>query len=177
MGLALRASGLLAALLAAPLLGVPSTSAHAATGEWRAGGALGVGLSTRSELGAAARLAVGYEVIQNLELNLSAGFAWNAPRSSGPDPNHYLLSLTPGVSYQIDVIQWIPYVGASGGYYLDVAEGRPHGVVLAPEVGVDYLVSRELRVGVQYRPSFYLGARAELPMHQLLVRFQFGSGW
>jgi hypothetical protein len=152
-------------------------AALAAPGERRVGAAAGVAAASRLGAGPAFRLSLVTEPLSNLEVGVSAGLFGAASAAETGTARPWPLSLTPSVSYQFDVVRWIPYAGFGFGYWLDLNDTSRHDAVLAPELGIDYLLTREVRLGVQYRPALYFDLGPLLPVHQALFRVQLGSGW
>lgn len=86
-----------------------------------------------------------------------------------------------GATYVLDVIQWVPYVGALGTGYmlnggsLDKARGV-FGVALA--AGLDYQVSRSFAVGGAVRQHLMLTAMSTYPTFtEAYLRVEFMWGW
>jgi hypothetical protein len=97
--------------------------------------------------------------------------------SNGTDVLHATL----GVTYKIDVFQWIPYVGVSGGYYHWYGATGPSGQQgglpgASIQVGLDYLVTRELAVGadIRWHASFQDGFTVPLFVAALGVEYRWG---
>ena len=86
-----------------------------------------------------------------------------------------------GVSYVLDVLQWVPYIGVLvGGYELWGSEiGGPKllpGGVLA--LGLDYRISRALAVGVSVREHMLLTEISTYPSFvQGVARLEYTWGW
>lgn len=153
-----------------------ATSVRAEVGAVRGGIAGGAGISTRAKAFPTARVFGSYEPFDAWEVGLGVGYA-RVPSSldAAPGTTHFL-SIAPELSYHFDVVRWIPYVGAAAGYYRSFGKQDAGGAVLAPVVGIDYLWLRELRVGLSYRPEWYVPTLG-VPLHQLLLRVQLGSAW
>jgi hypothetical protein len=86
-----------------------------------------------------------------------------------------------GVSYVLDVLQWVPYLGILvGGYELTGSEiGGPKllpGGVLA--LGLDYRLNRELELGVAVREHMLLTEVSTYPSFvQVFARLEYTWGW
>jgi hypothetical protein len=145
----------------------------------RFGGVLGVGISPGVQslvAGALVQHPLSESVALGLELDFIGFHASYADRASKPR----LLRLVPELSYRWEVLRLVPHIGLGAGYQLDFARSSIGGGVVAPNVGVDYLFSRTLRVGVAYRPIWYSNLRVDatqLIQHEVVLRFEVGSGW
>lgn len=86
-----------------------------------------------------------------------------------------------GLSYVLDVLQWVPYAGLLvGGYELvGSAIGGPKllpGVVIA--LGLDYRINRELQVGIAVREHMLFTEVSTYPSFiQALARVEYTWGW
>jgi hypothetical protein len=86
-----------------------------------------------------------------------------------------------GVSYVLDVLQWVPYAGVLvGGYELLGSEiGGPKplpGAVLAG--GLDYRLNRELEVGIAVREHMLFTELSTYPSFiQVFARVEYTWGW
>ena len=86
-----------------------------------------------------------------------------------------------GATYVLDVIQWVPYIGALGtGYLLNGGSlEQPRGIFgVALAVGLDYQISRSLAVGAAARQHFMLTALGTYPSFtEAFLRAEFMWGW
>ena len=82
-----------------------------------------------------------------------------------------------GLAYKLDVLQWIPYVGASAGGFAVAWDG---GGTIKPcagaFVGLDYAVSRHVGVGGFFTLD-YIFANPNLIVGTGLVRGEYRFGW
>jgi hypothetical protein len=96
----------------------------------------------------------------------------------GLDERHRTYLATLGLSYKIDVIEWIPYFGVSaGGWRTDLPESivaEPQDVALGGFLGLDYAVSRSLGLGVVSRVHWLLAGEAT---SDLCLRAEYRWGW
>jgi len=177
---------LAASLLATALLASSSRS-EAFERQWHVGGSFGYTAlmgdqQTRHGLGGGLHLTYGLSDALNLmaTVNVSGHFgrlgevpvdADGKPTGPAvPVPGVVLATGAVGVGYVVDVLQWVPYVGALVGAadLIDVsgtcdAVGAPcHGMRLNLEVpfGLDYSISRSVAVGVGGRYQLLIGGPA-----------------
>lgn len=194
---ALAASVLATALLASP-------RSEAFEHQWHFGGNLGYtalmgAQQTRHGLGGGLHLTYGLTDAVNLmaDVNVSGHFGrlGEAPmdengKATGPVvpvPGVVLVSGAVGVGYIVDVLQWVPYVGALAGVadVIDVsgtcgAEGAPcNSLRLNLEVpfGLDYSISRSIAVGVGGRYQLLIGGPGVEHGLTGLLRAEYVWGW
>lgn len=86
-----------------------------------------------------------------------------------------------GVSYVIDILRWVPWIGVEGG--VDVlAGGTMPTTLILPEVnaglGLDYQLSRTFAVGVAGREHFMVSKLDTYPSYlTLMARFEVMWGY
>lgn len=166
----------ISALAAAASLAV-SRPATAFEREWHAGGKLGGAVLKDAPLGAAVNLhgAYGLSDMFDAVIEVTASrHGW----SGGTD----VLSVTGGLAYKIDVLEWVPYVGLLGGYYHWAGTPGPsgeHGPAFGAAIsaGVDYLVSRELVFGVDLRAHTSFEDGLSFPYYTGLLGAEYRWGW
>ena len=82
-----------------------------------------------------------------------------------------------GLAYKLDVIQWIPYGGVSGGGFVVAWNG---GALLRPSagafVGLDYAASRHVGLGV-IGAGDYVFVDSGVTLVTVLVRGEYRFGW
>jgi hypothetical protein len=86
-----------------------------------------------------------------------------------------------GVGYVIDILRWVPYIGASGGLYR-LAGGTMNGSLFLPGVsagaGLDYQLNRQFAVGVAAREHFMLGKLDTYPSYTtVLLHLEYMWGY
>lgn len=86
-----------------------------------------------------------------------------------------------GVSYVIDILRWIPWIGIEGGVYR-LAGGTQGGSLFLPGasagVGLDYQLNRQLAVGVTGRQHFFVSKLDTYPSYTTAVlRFEYMWGY
>lgn len=96
-------------------------------------------------------------------LTLRGQFMWAFHPSDGPLVS--IAWLSADLVYVVDVLEIVPYFGAGvdGAGILQSAAAFQLGV--HPVIGFDYLLSRELTLGVQLKPVFVLTALDTLPVY------------
>jgi len=143
-------------LLAATIVLAPSP-ARAYEHQWHIGGALGYALTidpTYNGFGGGVHLTYGLTDAFNamVELDLTAHPGADALVGSG----------SIGAGYVLDILEWVPYVGLMAGVYDFFSYGGGCGgkgepgciatrIGFSVPVGLDYLVSRSLAIGVAGR--------------------------
>jgi hypothetical protein len=166
-------------------------AAFGAEEEWHLGGRAGVGVLSGLGAGPAFGLHGAYGLSDmfdvTLELNeshhfggeLTAEVPGQAPRQKGAAD---VLSASAGLSYKIDVFEWIPYVTTLAGYYAYLGEPGPHGehgseFGASIQIGLDYLPMRELAFGadVRWHASFVDGF--SFPLFTATLGAEYRWGW
>jgi hypothetical protein len=101
----------------------------------------------------------------NNVLSLRGQFMWAFHPSD--DPLVSIAWVSAELVYLIDVLEVVPYFGAGADVSAFVRSGADVelNAGLHPVFGFDYLVSRELTLGMQVRPVFLLTAIDTLPVY------------
>lgn len=170
-----------------------SRPAHAAAGQWQAGGRVGVAwlngpshASVANELGPSAEAFVRRGLSDALDLDLQLltsvhPFQPDTKMPSSPSDASsslpWVLGFTPGLSYRWDVLRAIPYVGAGLGVYSGHGlssgwNGTQFGVVV--RAGVEWLLNRDVVLSAQ--ASAHLGL-TEDPIPAPWVQLTAGAGY
>ncbi len=127
-----------------------------------------------------------YGLTDQFNLIGEAGWTFVAQGTTAPSvtPHHRpsgIWNADVGVSYVLDVLQWVPYAGVMIG-----ADGLSGGSVpretLLPDaviaVGIDYRFTRTLALGVALREHMFLTALPSYPSFtQVLIRAEYTFGW
>jgi hypothetical protein len=175
---------------------VPRTAA-AFENEWHVGAKGGLSMLSGMGVGPAVGIhgAYGLSDMFDAELELlgssnSAGPSFwckattpSAPPASGAEPpctNIY--AATAGLTYKVDILRVIPYVGALGGYYNYAGAPGPNGesggqVGAAAQVGFDFLATREIAVSLDYRVHFSFLGDFYSPFQTLLLGAEYRFGF
>jgi hypothetical protein len=152
--------------------------------QWHLGGAVGAGLFSDADTDAGPLLGIygayGLSDMFDAKLELNGGTHGHT------DGRVNLVSVSAGLAYKLDVIEWIPYFGAQAGYYYlsgDVLPGElsHHELGLSFELGLDYALSRATAAGVQLRYHGFLhepmSSLADAPYWGGLLRLEHRWGW
>jgi hypothetical protein len=151
--------------------------AHGFERQWRVGGGGGIAALSGASAGPAISAHAGY--------GISDMFDWNsellASRHVGGDATT-VISFGTGLSYKIDVFEWIPYVGLMGaGYVFDGAPGPngESGLEAGGSVfgGLDYLFTRGFAAGVQIREHATFTDGLSFPYFSATLRFEHRWGF
>lgn len=86
-----------------------------------------------------------------------------------------------GVGYVIDILRWVPYIGAQGGVYR-LAGGTLESDVFLPGLsvgaGLDYQLSRRFAIGLAGRQHFMVSQLSTYPSYTTaLLRFEYMWGY
>jgi hypothetical protein len=160
-------------------LSVWSGSARAFEREWHLGAGAGVsggeGLDLSPALGAYAAYGLSDTFDARLELTARGYHLGHTENPNG-------LSAMVGLAYKLDVLRWVPWVGAYVGYLgffeaprLDLPF-KQHDAALGVGVGLDYGWSRQLGLGVTLRLDQAL-TRMETSSFDALLRAEYRWGW
>lgn len=95
-------------------------------------------------------------------------------------------SVAAGLTYKVDVLEWVPYAGILGGIYAfdgpvwpEKLKQRELGVSVP--LGLDYTFSRTFGVGVQLRYHGFLSdplsSLGSAPAFSALLRAEYRAGW
>jgi len=172
------------ALTAAALLA--SGRAHAFEREWHAGG--GIGLTAYPHyysVGPALGLHAGYGISDVFDLKLEVLGSYHGysaePRRSSQSAAPF--SVVTGLSYKLDVLQWIPYaallVGFQGvsGTLPQGAPFRRDDAIAALVLGLDYAMTRNFGLGASVRTDVLLSSLTEGEAVTTLLRAEYHWGF
>lgn len=167
------------ASLAASAHVLSSGSARAIEREWHLGGGAGIAVpSGQYALGPALEAYAAYGISDLFDVRLDLMAARHGIEQ-GDAVQAFSGSL--GLVYKIDVIQWVPWVGVSGGYYVATPSPLPRAGL--PEAswlggvtaGVDYALTRSVGLGVSFREDFLFEEGANVTL--LFFRGEYRFGW
>jgi len=97
-----------------------------------------------------------------------------------------LSGVSAGLSYKVDVIEWVPYFGVQFGVYHLGGPERPdklgrNELGMSVDLGLDYALSRTVGLGAQVRFHGFLGdplaSLGEAPYLSALLRAEYRWGW
>ncbi len=164
-----------------------STRAHAFEREWHVGG--GVGLSAYRRYysaGPALGLHAGYGIsdVFDLKLELLTSYHGYDRASSANGTEHAApYSAVAGLSYKLDVLQWIPYGAVLLGYQ-HIAGALPAGepfrrddVIGALVLGLDYAMTRNFGLGASLRADVQLSGLIASEALTPLLRAEYHWGF
>jgi hypothetical protein len=101
----------------------------------------------------------------------------DSPRTRPATVDH----VTSGVSYVIDILQWVPYIGAEAGVYHLAGGTLPDPLFipgLAVTFGLDYQATRHFAVGIGGREHFLLTKLSTYPSYTtVLLRLEYMWGY
>ena len=161
------------------LLGVLSSSeAHAFERQWHVGAGVGAANPTHPGVGLGPAVGIygayGLTDMFDLKLDLVA----SDHGVEGLDERYRTYLGTLGLSYKVDIIEWIPYFGVSVGVwrtdlpeYISLAE---QDYALGGFAGLDYAVSRSFGLGVVTRAHYLLDGEAT---SDFFLRAEYRWGW
>jgi hypothetical protein len=162
-----------------------SSSVEAIEGQWHTGGGLGTATFARTETGWAPLIGahVAYEISDMFDARLEL----TASRHSiveGVSTDFY--GAAAGLSYKVDVIEWVPYFGLLVGYYAFSGRARPEPLqqrelgIMVP-LGLEYVPSRTLAFGLQVAYHGFMSdpmdSVGDAPYISVLLRAEYRWGW
>ncbi|HEY3237474.1 MAG TPA: outer membrane beta-barrel protein [Polyangiaceae bacterium] len=173
-----------------------SPSANAFERQWHAGGGLGIAALPGSDytVGPMLGLHGAYGISDVFDIKLELGGSYHVLPASQDVPRQSLTlySAAAGLSYKIDVFEWVPYFALLlGGYAAsavplsrDKNEPSPfkqRDLAASSALGLDYYLSRGLVLGGELRYSAFLGELTgpsyDTQLVSLLLRVEAVWGW
>jgi len=92
-----------------------------------------------------------------------------------------VLAATAGIAYKVDILRWIPYVGILGGYYDYGGVPGPNGETKAGgaalQIGLDFLMTRELALSFDFRSHFSFKEEFYSPMQTVMLGAEYRWGF
>jgi hypothetical protein len=158
----------------------------AAEGQWQAGGRAGVAWLSSSRVGPVANVFLRHGLAESLDLDVDVSASFHPfqpdaklPANAGSEASTlpWVFGFSPGLVYRWDVLQWVPFAGAGVGVYTSKGlasreDGLQFGV--SGRAGLDYLLSRDVVLGVQASAHFVL---TESPLPSPWVQVTVGAGY
>jgi Outer membrane protein beta-barrel domain len=178
-------AGLFSFALAVPGLLV-SGRAHAFEREWHVGGGLGLTAYPQYySAGPAVGLNAGYGISDVFDLKLELLGSWHSydPNSALPTKHAVPFSVAAGLSYKLDVLQWIPYAAVLVGFQ-DVNGTLPVGEpfhrddgIAALVLGLDYAMTRNFGLGLSLRTDMLLSSPTSGEAVTTMLRAEYHWGF
>lgn len=159
--------------------------AAAIEGQWHVGGGVGAATFARTDTGFGPLLGIhgAYEIDDMFDLRLELT-ASRHELVEGTTTDFY--GVAAGLSYKVDVIEWVPYFGLLGGYYAFDGDVRPAPLqerelgIMVP-LGIEYVPSRVFAAGLQIAYHGFLSdpmdSVGDAPYVTALLRAEYRIGW
>ena len=162
-----------------------ATPAAAIEGQWHVGGGAGAATFARTDTGWAPLLGIhgAYELSDMFDARVEL----SASRHSFVDETTTdFYAVDAGLTYKVDVIEWVPYFGLLGGYYAfngDVwpapLKNRELGIMIP--LGLEYVPSRTFAAALQVAYHGFLSdplnSVGDAPYVTILLRAEYRIGW
>jgi len=163
------------ALVAAAFL--VSAPLPAAEGELRAGASAGVGVLSGHGAGPAAEAFGAYGLSDLFDAIVELHDSFHGANGSAD-----VLSASAGLAVKLDVLEWVPHAALLGGYYYYAGSPASHGEHgsepgASAQIGLDYLLSRELSVGVDARAHASFTDGIHLPLFTATIGAAYRWGF
>ena len=163
-----------------------SERAHAFEREWHVGGGLGLTAYPQYySAGPALGLNAGYGISDVFDVKLEVLGSWHDydPSSALPSKHAEPYSVAAGLSYKLDVLQWIPYAAVLVGFQhvagvLPVGEPfhRDDGIA-ALVLGLDYAMTRNFGLGLSLRSDMLLSSPTTGEAITTMLRAEYHWGF
>jgi len=178
--------GLLLGLLCSVAAWLAPSRAQAFEREWHVGG--GVGLTAYPKYygaGPSLGLNAGYGIsdVFDLKLELLGSSHTYQATAQSPSERGEAYSGAAGLSYKVDILQWIPYGAALVGFQhiagrLPASEPfRRNDALLVLVIGVDYAATRNFGLGLSLRTNFLLSTLGEGEAFTTMLRAEYHWGF
>jgi hypothetical protein len=134
------------------------STARATERQWHLGAGLGAATATSDAVGwgPAVEVHAAYGINDLFDVRaMVSGSRHTLTYAEGVfEESGNVLTASAGLTYKLDIIEWVPYFGVMAGYqHSDVTplDGvvREHDLMIAGVAGLDYAVSREFGLGVR----------------------------
>jgi hypothetical protein len=165
---------------------VVASRAQAFEREWHTGGGLGVTVYPHYySVGPSIGLNGAYGISDAFDLKLELLGSFHDYTASSPSPTQHAepLSIVGGLSYKLDVLQWIPYGAVLVGYQ-HVAGALPVGkpfrrddLLGAVVLGLDYEMTRNLGLGGSIRVQMPLSSPSQGEAVTMMLRAEYHWGF
>jgi hypothetical protein len=179
----------LAKLVSAALIGCVALSAAreaaAIEGQWHVGGGFGAATFARTNTGFGPL--VGVHAAYELNDMFDARLELSASRHEFvAEESTDFFAAAIGLSYKVDVIEWVPYFGLLGGYYAFSNEIVPPPLqqrelgIMIP-LGIEWVPARTFAMGFQVAYHGFLSdplnSVGDAPYVTALLRAEYRIGW
>jgi len=163
--------------------------AHAAAGQWQAGGRLGAAWLDGARLGPSIEGYLRHGLADSVDFELQVLTSLHpfqpdsksAPASSTASEPAWAFGLSPGVLYRWDVLRAVPFAGIGLGIYEWSGVNRELNRAqfgVSGRLGLDYLLSRNVVMSVQASTHLVMAeSSVRLPWFQLGVGAAHAWGW
>ena len=168
------------------LLFLSPKRAHAFEREWHVGGGLGLTAYPHDySVGPALGLNAAYGISDVFDLKLEVLSSYHGYTASPRSPTEHAepSSLVAGLSYKLDVLQWIPYGALLLGFQhisgqLPLAEPfRRDDALAALVVGLDYAMTRNFGLGASIRTDMLLSSPSTGEAFTPMLRAEYHWGF
>ncbi|HKO48756.1 MAG TPA: outer membrane beta-barrel protein [Polyangiaceae bacterium] len=172
--------------LCSALVWLAPSRAHAFEREWHVGG--GVGLTAYPNhygAGPSLGLNAGYGIsdVFDLKLELLGSSHTYQATAESPRERGQAYSAAAGLSYKLDILQWIPYGAALVGFQhiagpLPISDPfRRNDALVAVVLGLDYAATRNFGLGVSFRTNILLSTIGEGEAFTTMLRAEYHWGF
>jgi hypothetical protein len=157
-----------------------SRGAAAFEDQWHLGAGLGAMNASPSAigLGLGANLYGAYGLSDMFDMRLDLAATSHPLELAGSSERHNAYTASLGVTYKIDIIEWIPYFGGHDGVMsFDIPEVlgiETRDVLFGGSIGLDYAVTRSFGLGVANRLHIPLGGAS---LVDVFLRAEYRFGW
>jgi hypothetical protein len=159
------------------LLALGPSHALAFEREWHAGAKGGLAFQPGRDTGWGVGAHGAYGLSDMFDAELELFLTQNA---ADQDQTARVFAATAGVAYKIDIVRWIPYFGLLGGYYDFWGVPGPNGetktVGMAAQIGLDFLLMREVALSLDYRPHVSFVDGPNIPLQTLMLGVEYRWG-
>ena len=178
--------GLVLGMLCGAAAWLAPGQARAFEREWHVGGGVGVTAYPHYyAAGPALGVHAGYGIsdVFDLKLELLGSSHSYRPTDESPSERGAAYSAAFGLSYKLDILQWIPYGAALVGFQhiagpVPVSEPfRKDDALLALVLGLDYAATRNFGLGLSFRSNFLLSTFDEGEAFTSMLRAEYHWGF
>jgi len=178
--------GLVLGVLCAAAACLAAPRARAFEREWHVGGGLGVTAYPHYyRVGPSLGLNAGYGIsdVFDLKLELLGSYHTYEASSASQSEHAQPYSAVAGLSYKLDVLQWIPYGAVMVGFQhiagrLPINQPfRRDDAIAAGVLGLDYAATRNFGLGASIRTDILLSSVSEGQAFTMMLRAEYHWGF